>query len=393
MTQEKDSQFDGEVVKAIPYARQSISEADIQAVVDVLRSDFVTQGPAIERFERGLCEVTGARYAVAVSSGTAALHLSCLGLGLGTEHYGIVPAITFAATANCLRYVGAEVRFCDVDPLSGKASKETLEAAIQNADTKKRLGAVLPVSLSGSAAGLDELAKIARREGAYVIEDAAHSIGAEYRNSEGSVCRSGSCTHSDAAILSFHPVKHICAGEGGAVLTNDEVLARRIRRLRTHGVEKGERWLYDQVELGYHYRMTEMQAALGASQLGRLSENVVRRRDLVERFREAFSEEPFSRRLQMAQQDDGSAWHLFVVHFSGAEEREAAYCFLREQKVFAQVHYFPVYRHSDYGRGGSFQLEGAERYAGSCLSLPLYPSLSDAEQDRVVDVLRAFFER
>lgn len=367
----------------IPYGRQCIDDSDIAAVVATLKSDFVAQGPMVERFESALSELTGARFAIAVSSGTAALHLSCLGLGLGAGDLGIVPGITFAATANCLRYVGARVGFCDVDATTGLASAETFRKAVE---THGGARALLPVSYSGSVPDLAGIRAVASAAGAFVIEDAAHSIGATY----GAGSRSGSCEHSDAAILSFHPVKHICAGEGGTVLTNDEVLARRVRRLRSHGIEAKENWLYDQSELGFHYRMTDIQAALGVSQLKRLSVFVDRRRELVARYRSAFSEEPFASRVRISNTDEGSTHHLLVVHFEDERERKAAYLFFQDRRVRVQVHYMPVYRHSYYGESVAVPLDGVERFYSTCLSLPLYPSLKDEEQDYVIECLRAF---
>ncbi|MDQ8180436.1 UDP-4-amino-4,6-dideoxy-N-acetyl-beta-L-altrosamine transaminase [Pelagicoccus sp. SDUM812005] len=369
----------------IPYGRQWIDESDIAAVVETLRSDFVAQGPKVAAFEAALREVTGAGYAVAVSSGTAALHLSCLALGLGPGDCGIVPAITFAATANCLRYVGAEVAFCDVDPRSGLASPERFSEVLRRRPEAKVL---LPVSYSGSVPDLASLSKLAKEAGAFVIEDAAHSIGASY----GEGTPSGACEHSDAAILSFHPVKHVCAGEGGAVLTNDASLARRVRTLRSHGIEPREDWSYDQGELGYHYRMTDLQAALGLSQLSRLPEFIARRRELAKRYQNAFCEEPFVSRIQIATEDEQSSRHLFVIHFRNEQERRAAYAFFHRHNVRVQVHYMPVYRHSYYEGSESRLCSGAEAFYATCLSLPLYPLLKDEEQEYVIQCLRAFLE-
>ncbi len=377
----------------IPYARQCIDETDIQAVVSALRSDYVTQGPRIVAFEDGLREATGARYAVAVSSGTAALHLSCLGLDLRESHFGVLPAITFASTANCLRHSGSDVAFCDVDPRSGLATVDAFRTAIESFVGPQELGALLPVSFSGAVPDLEAIARLAAEKGAYVIEDAAHSMAATYRTSDGSTSRSASCSHSDAAILSFHPVKHVCAGEGGAVLTNDETLARRLRRLRSHGIEKGEAWTYNQIELGYHYRLTELQAALGASQLEKLDGFVDRRRVLAARYAAAFEQEPFRSRIRMSNRDEGSSWHLFVIHFADEGERRAAYDFLHARNIRAQVHYMPVYRHDYYRKVGHASLPGAEAFYRTCLSLPLYPKLEDEQQDRVIAALEAFLER
>lgn len=367
----------------IPYGRQWINESDIEAVVETLRSDFVAQGPKVAELEAALCELTGAKYAIAVSSGTAALHLSCLGLGLDTNDFGIVPAITFAATANCLRYVGAQVAFCDVDSQTGLATAKTVSEALEKCPTAK---VVLPVSYSGSVPDLPGIKKAAEGAGAFVIEDAAHSIGALY----GDGSRSASCEHSDAAILSFHPVKHVCAGEGGAVLTNDSLLAQKVRSLRSHGIEQRDQWTYDQVELGYHYRMTDLQASLGLSQLSRLPFFLERRRELVDRYRIAFEKLEFESRIQIATTDPRSAHHLFVVHFRDENERKAAYEFFHRHNVRVQVHYLPVYRHSYYEGTDSRLCPGGEAFYATCLSLPLYPLLKDEEQDYVIKCLTAF---
>lgn len=369
--------------KPIPYGRQCIDESDIEAVTRTLRSDFVAQGPQVSAFEAELCELAGARHAIVVSSGTAALHLCCLGLGLRAGDVGLVPGITFAATANCLRYVGAEVGFVDVDPVSGLSSVEHFASKMEETD---RVRALFPVSFSGAVPDLGGISKLASKHGAFVVEDAAHSIGARY----GEDFASASCDHSDAAILSFHPVKHVCAGEGGAVLTNDSVLADRIRRLRSHGIANQEDWLYDQTELGHHYRMTDLQAALGRSQLGKLPGFLARRRSLALRYQELFEREPFASRIQISNLDEGSALHLFVVHFSSSAERQAAYSFLHRHNVRVQVHYMPVYRHSYYKEQGHVPLSGCEGFYETCLSLPLFPMLADEEQDYVVRCLEAF---
>ena len=229
----------------------------------------------------------------------------------------------------------------------------------------------------------------------FVIEDAAHSIGATYMSGGDSVS-SASCRHSDAAILSFHPVKHICAGEGGAVLTNDATLAKRVRSLRSHGIDRtmvngrADRWLYEQNELGFHYRMTDIQAALGGSQLGKLNQFVSRRRQIAQRYVEALSHSDFAAAVEVSQMDEGSSWHLFVVHFKTSDQRTRAYDFLHEHGVRVQVHYIPVYRHPYYGGQTSQALEGAEQFYSTCLSLPMFPGLKDVEQERVIELLREF---
>lgn len=380
----------------VPYARQCIEESDIEAVVSTLKSEYVTQGPRVRLFEDALCEFTGAHYAIAVSSGTAALHLSCRGLGLREGDLGLVPAITFVATANALRHCGADPLFCDVDAKTGRAGKDHFEACLRNSKESERpVRIFLPVSLTGVVPDLEAIAELAKKEGAYLVEDAAHSLGASYDGGN-----SASCRHSDAAILSFHPVKHLCTGEGGAVLTNDETLARRVRRLRSHGIERPEAlresegpWAYDQRDLGWNYRMTDIQASLGTSQLGRIGEFLEKRRRLAKRYQESLSEGLFSERFDLPEFSENSAWHLYVIRFQTSEERRQAFEFLREQRIQSQVHYRPLYRNSYYEKEQHSELPGAEDYYSGCLSIPMYPSLSDRDQDRVVEGLRQFCER
>lgn len=381
----------------IPYGRQCIDESDIQTVVEVLRSDFITQGPRTAQFEDALKELTGCQYAVLVSSGTAALHLTALGLGLGEKDHGIVPAITFAATANCLRYVGAGVQFCDTDPVSGLSTVSHFKGAMKQADSREdNVKALFPVSMAGRVGGLAGLRKLADSCNAFVVEDAAHSIGATYTDSLGSVYSSGSCAHTDAAIFSFHPVKHICAGEGGAILTNDATLAKRARALRSHGIEpvmtngRRDRWKYAQFELGLNYRATEMQAALALSQLGKLPDFIERRRSIATAYFEAFKDEAFTGIVSTEQPEGGSAWHLYVVHFLNSDTRERAYDFLHENGIRAQVHYMSVYHHPYYSGVDSSKFPGAEEYYSTCLSLPIYPSMTQTDQVRVIDTVKAF---
>lgn len=381
--------------KRIPYARQSIDDSDIEAVVAALKSDFITQGPRAGYFEDGLKEATGARYAVAVSSGTAALHLAYLGLGMGEGDVCISPAITFSATANAARYCGGDVAFCDVDPQTGLANAEHFKQIVDGfASAEKTKKFFAPVSYTGSVPDLKEIAEYATECGAYVVEDAAHSIGAVRDGA-----RSGSCDFSDAAILSFHPVKHVCAGEGGAVLTNDETLARRVRKLRSHGIERSaelmERdgaWAYEQTELGMNYRMTELQAALGDSQLKRLAGFIDRRREIAQRYSEAFASPIFRRGFDCPRMDEGSSWHLYVTRFHSAELRRAAYNFFQANGIGVQVHYIPVYRHPYYKSMGYDALPGAEAFYEGCLSLPLFPDLSVDDQMRVIEVVERFCE-
>lgn len=377
----------------VPYAKQCIDDSDIQAVVESLKSDFITQGPRIEHFERALAERTGADYAIAVSSGTAALHLAFAALGLKEGNVGLVPSITFAATANALVYCGAEPYFCDTNSDTGISEAEHFKQAVKELDENGRAAQVyVPVSLAGSVGNLEAIQSLASKRGAYVVEDAAHSLGAFHKG-----IRSGSCSHSDAAILSFHPVKLVTSGEGGAVLTNDAALARRVKNLRSHGIEKPDSlliseggWSYAQSELGWNYRMTDIQASLGYSQLKRLDQFLDRRKALVAVYQEAFAREPYRSCFQRPLDSPGSAWHLYVVRFKSSDSRRAAYDFLRSQGILAQIHYMPVYRHPFYKDSITQAREGAEAFYSGCLSLPLYPSLSVDEQSFVIDALGRF---
>lgn len=379
----------------IPYSRQCIEELDIESVVSTLRSDFVTQGPQIRYFEDALCEFTGAQYAVAVSSGTAALHLAYEGIGVRKGDVGIVPSITFVATANALRYCRADPSFCDVDGDTGIADSIHFEAGIKDVYAAgKKVKVLVPVSFTGRMCSLETLSNLATKNGAFLIEDAAHSLGAASMG-----IKSASCTHSDAAILSFHPVKHVCAGEGGAVLTNDQVLAQRIRTLRSHGVERPESlrrsegpWAYSQRELGWNYRMTDIQASLGSSQLRRIEHLIERRRQIAMQYHEAFSGDLFTHHFERPALEKSSSWHLYVIRFGSSEMRRKAYDFLREKRIGTQVHYMPVYRHPYYGGFESSNFPGAEAFYSGCLSIPMYPSLKNAEQERVVDALKLFCE-
>ncbi|MBG30617.1 MAG: UDP-4-amino-4,6-dideoxy-N-acetyl-beta-L-altrosamine transaminase [Opitutae bacterium] len=384
-------------METIPYSRQWIDEEDLQAVCQVLRSDWLTQGPTVESFENGLSEAAGVARAVAVSNGTAALHLCYAGMGVKNGSTGITSPITFAATANALLHCGAEVRFCDVDPATGLMEPDSLEQTIkEQKPAGEEVHLVIPVSFAGRLAPLEEIAQISEAHGFSVVEDAAHSMGAFAKRNEHTL-RSASCEHEKASILSFHPVKHICSGEGGAVLTNDEKLADKIVSLRSHGVKRpisnDERagWYYEQTDLGWNYRMTDLQAALGLRQLKKLDSFLERRRSLADRYHKALKEEPFNEFLEVPAAEEGHAYHLFVILFRNPAHRDQAYEFLQEQGIRSQVHYIPVYRHPYYASlMGNMRLPGAESYFSRCLSIPLFPKLTDAEQEKVLEQLAAF---
>jgi UDP-4-amino-4,6-dideoxy-N-acetyl-beta-L-altrosamine transaminase len=376
----------------IPYGRQSIDSADIDAVVEALKSDFLTQGPAVPRFEQALADYCGAQHGVAVCNATAALHIACLALGLGPGDLLWTSPITFVASANCALYCGADVDFVDIDPRTYNMSVERLAEKLERAEREGRLPKiVVPVHLAGQSAEMREIAELARRYGFRIIEDASHAVGASYGN--GPV---GDCRHSDIAIFSFHPVKIITTGEGGMAMTNNAELARRMQLLRTHGVTREPDqmehapdggWYYEQLELGYNYRMTDIQAALGTSQANRLDELVQRRRQLARRYDESFADAPLARPWQHP--DAASSWHLYVIRVAAAQRRRM-YEQLRGRGIGVNLHYMPVYRQPYYSRIGFDQAEfpESERYYSEAITVPLYPALSDDEQDQVIHAVK-----
>ena len=395
----------------IPYGRQSLDERDLEAVTKCLQGDWLTQGPTVEAFEKGLCEHTGAKYAVAVSNGTAALHLAYLAMGVTCGDVGVTAAVTFVATANGLRYAGADVGFADIDPRTGLVTGETLQTAVDALGATGRSAKVLaPVDLTGQPFDRAAVRAVADRAGAMVLEDAAHSLGGEYEV-DGVRHRVGSCAHAEAAILSFHPVKHITTGEGGAILTNDATLRRRLLELRSHGIHREASrfsrsetdpwvgpWYYEQTDLGFNYRITDMQCALGLTQLDKLPRFVERRRALAVRYGEALAAAGLLDRLAPLEvaPDIGHAYHLYVVQLRGrpgesleslAQRRKDLFVALRAEGLYCQVHYVPVpwqpyYRAHPPLVGAD--LPGAAAYYAASISLPMFPDLNDADVDRVV---------
>lgn len=376
----------------LPYGRQEISEADIAAVADALRHRHLTQGPAVEAFEARLARTVGARFVVAFSSGTAALHAACAAAGLGPNDAVVTSPITFVATANAARYVGCEVRFADVDPETGLMDPDAADDA-----ASERVRAVIPVHFTGEVANLPALAAIAQARGWLVIEDAAHALGARYRTADGTWHRVGACAHSDLCCFSFHAVKQITTGEGGAVATNDEGLSARLRRFRTHGITRdpGEHgasdgpWHYEQIELGFNYRITDFQCALGQSQLSRLDDFLARRRQVVAWYDAALADTPAVTPLGRPSWSDG-AHHLYVARVP-AERRLAVYEQMIAKGIGVGVHYVPVYRQPYYRAIGDDgrSLPGAEAYYARTLTLPLYPAMTEDDVTRVVTTLGA----
>ena len=376
----------------IPYGRQSIDAADIDAVVEVLKSDFLTQGPAVPRFEQALADYCGASHGVAACNATAALHLSCLALGLGPGDLLWTSPITFVARANCALYCGAEVDFVDIAPRSCTMSAERLAEKLERAERAGRLPKiVVPVHLAGQSADMRAIAELARRYGFKIIEDASHAVGASYADA-----RVGGCRYSDIAVFSFHPVKIITTGEGGMAMTNDPALADRMALLRTHGITRDPQrlpspapgpWYYEQRALGYNYRMTDIQAALGYSQLQRLDAIVARRRDLAARYDQAFEGLPLIRPWQ--QPESQSSFHLYVIRVDAADHR-AMFQKLRDAGIGVNLHYIPVPRQPYYRDLGFDPADWpeAERYYAEAMTLPLYPDLGEDEQDSVIAAVK-----
>jgi len=390
------------VMGLIPYSKQSISEEDISAIEQVMRSDFLTQGPKTADFENALASFFGVEHAVVCSNGTAALHLAYAALGIGPGSMGIVPAITFSATANALKYQDAEIIFCDVEPETGLIDIHSLERCLNEVsdEQKEQANLIAPVSFAGSVAPLEECRGLADEHGFSMIEDASHSPGAWKKGSSGKTIRSACGDWVDASSLSFHPVKHICCGEGGAILTNCERLASSARKLRSHGIHRPHDdshpmpWLYEQDELGWNYRLTDLQSALGISQLNKLEESLAKRRKLASRYHQILQEKPFSEHFDLPLLDEGNAWHLFVIRFKEPGERDHAHKFLKNLKIMTQVHYVPLHRHPYFKKQvGELRLPGAEKFFEGCLSIPLYPQLSEDEQDRVMESLALFIRR
>jgi UDP-4-amino-4,6-dideoxy-N-acetyl-beta-L-altrosamine transaminase len=380
----------------IPYARQDVDDEDVRAVVEVLRSDWLTQGPMVERFERAVADYCGSRFAVAANSGTSALHLAYRAAGLGPGDLLWTSPNTFVASANAARYCGADVDFVDIDPRTYNMSPQALERKLRQAKQAGRPPAVVvPVHFAGQPCQMDAIGDLARAYGFRVIEDASHALGATYGGS-----RVGACAYSSMVVLSFHPVKIITTGEGGMVLTQDGALAERIALLRSHGITRDPAlmdgpsegpWYYQQVDLGYNYRLTDIQAVLGLSQMRRADAFVARRRALAARYDRLLADLPVT--LPWQHPASASAWHLYVVRLRLGElrkTRRAVVEALREAGIRANVHYIPVHTQPYYRalgfRPGDFPQ--AEAYYREAITLPMYAALTEAEQDRVADVLR-----
>lgn len=395
----------------IPYGKQNITDEDIQAVAKALKGDFLTQGPTILEFEKAFAEYIGCNYAVAVSNGTAALHLSALALGVGNGDKVITTPITFAASANCVRYCGGEVVFSDIDPDTYLLDVEKVEQLLK-ASPKGTYKGIVPVDFAGRAVNLEVFRKLADEYGLWIIEDACHAPGGYFTDSKGQKQNCGNGNYADLAIFSFHPVKHIATGEGGMITTNDEKLYKKLLELRTHGitrdttifknsvefavgqpVKEGDAypgWYMEMQTLGYNYRFTDFQAALGISQLSRADQGIERRKAIASKYNAAFTGKEYI--SGQSGDVDGHAYHLYVIE---VEDRVGLYNYLREHKIFAQIHYIPCHLMPYYRDLGwkENDMPLAEQYYKHCISLPMYPTLTDEEQSFVIDTIATYFTK
>lgn len=398
-------------MKPIPYGRQNITDDDIREVNEALRSDYLTQGPRIAEFEEAFAKYVGAKYAVAVANGTAALHLCALALDVQPGHKVITTPITFAASANCVRYCGGEVVFSDIDPKTFLLDIDKVESLLSK-NPKGTFKGIIPVDFGGLAVDIEAYRKLADKHGLWLIEDACHAPGGFSKGKSGVEHRCGDGV-AELSIFSFHPVKHIASGEGGMIATNSEALYRKLIILRTHGITReqgsfqnsvtfasgGEAtqgpypgWYMEMQTLGFNYRITDFQAALGLSQLKRADEGLKRRRAIARKYDEAFSGHPHvrSQLLEMGNKPSGHAYHLYVIK---APRRLELYNFLRDQKIFAQVHYIPAHL-MPYYRGLGWKegdMPAAEEYYRQCLSLPMFPTLTDEQQTFVIGKIKEFY--
>ena len=383
-------------MRPIPYGRQNITESDIKAVVETLQSDFLTQGPKIAEFENDFAKYIGSKFALAVSNGTAALHLSALALNVDANTNVITSPITFAASANCIRYCGGNVFFADIDPGTYCLDIKKVEDLIES-KPKGFFQGIIPVDFAGYALKADEFRRLAAKHGLWILEDACHAPGGYFIDSKGNKQNCGNGQYSDLSIFSFHPVKHIACGEGGMITTNNENLFKKLLLLRTHGITKDAAqlhenhggWYYEMQTLGYNYRLTDFQAALGISQLARAEDGMLKRRHLASVYYEAFKNRSFINGQSGIV--EGHAYHLYIIQIA---ERKALYDHLRSKNIFCQVHYIPVHLLPYYQSLGCIKGDFpiAEKYYSECLSLPMYPTLREEEQEFVIENIIDFYE-
>ena len=390
--------------KAIPYGRQNITEEDIHVVIETLKSDYLTQGPKILEFENAFANYIGCKFAVAVANGTAALHLCTLALDVKKGQKVITTPITFAASANCVRYCDGEVVFADIDPHTYLIDYDSVVKLLEASPLGTYQG-IIPVDFAGRAVDLEKFRKLANKYNLWIIEDSCHSPGGFFTDSKAQKQNCGNGNFADLAIFSFHPVKHIACGEGGMVTTNDENLYKKLLALRTHGIVKSEDlftnsiefaggdtkypgWYMEMQTLGFNYRLTDFQAALGLSQLNRAESGLERRRAIAENYQNAFEGKSFLR--GQSKSIEGHAYHLYIIE---VDDRLGLYNFLRTKNIFAQIHYIPChlmpyYRELGWKEG---DMPDSENYYKHCISLPMYPTLTEEEQNFVIDTVFSFY--
>ncbi len=375
-------------MKIIPYGRQHITEEDVEAVISALMSDFLTQGPKVLEFEKEFASYVGASYAVAVSNGTAALHLSAIALGVNAESKVITTPITFAASANCIHFCGGTVEFADIDPDTALIDLKKVRTMLESAPAGTYQG-IIPVDFAGYPVNLEECRKLADEYNLWILEDACHAPGGGFIDSKGELQLCGNGRYAELTVFSFHPVKHIACGEGGMVTTNDKELYERLLLLRTHGITRDGKqlhqnhggWYYEMIELGYNYRLPDLNCALGISQLRRADKGIGQRQAIAKRYDDAFEG-----KVKAITPGSGvnHAYHLYIVE---VDNRKQLYDALRQKGIYAQVHYMPVHTMPYYQslghKKGSMPL--AEAYYEKCLSLPMYPTLTEGEQNFVVE--------
>lgn len=390
--------------RAIPYGRQDITDEDIQAVTEALKSDYLTQGPRILEFEEAFANYSGAKYAVAVANGTAALHLCAMALDVVPGQKVITTPLTFAASSNCVRYCGGEIVFADIDPDTYLMDIDAVRSLLEKSPKGTYQG-IIPVDFTGRAINLESFRKLADEFGLWIIEDACHAPGGYFEDSKGQKQHCGNGKFADLSIFSFHPVKHIAAGEGGMITTDNDELYQRLLQLRTHGIVKSDDkyinsislaggneeypgWYMEMQELGYNYRITDFQAALGQSQLLRADVGLEKRREIARKYEEAFSNKSFMKGQSGV--IDGHAYHLYVIE---VEDRLGLYNHLRSKKIFAQIHYVPTHLMPYYKQFGwkEGDFPHAENYYRHCLSLPMFPTLREEEQNYVIEEIHNYY--
>jgi UDP-4-amino-4,6-dideoxy-N-acetyl-beta-L-altrosamine transaminase len=383
-------------MKKIPYGRHNITEEDIKAVINVLKSDNLTQGPEIAYFEEAFAHYIGVKYAVAVSNGTAALHLCAMVMNVKPGDKVITTPITFSATANCVRYCGGDVVFADIDPETYILNINEVRSLLESAPKGTYKG-IIPVDFAGRAVNLEAYRKLADEYGCWIIEDACHAPGGYFNDSISVRHNCGNGEFAELAIFSFHPVKHIACGEGGMITTNDKNLYNRLRNLRTHGIQQIPElrtynhgvWYYEMQELGFNYRLTDIQSALGVSQLRRAGDALKKRREIAAAYEVMLSGKPYI--IRQTGVVEGHAYHLYVVEF---KNRNGLINYLRDLNIIVQVHYIPVHLMPYYRKFGwkEGDMPNAEKYYKSCLSLPIYPTLTKDEQIFVFDRIEEFYK-